>query len=94
MTRHRYTYMVVTHNGAGVHAEYPSCGVARKAMVIIAKSWTPDSVFEIQRVRHLGRGGRVRQYQMREGSRWVEWDPKRRADVRKPDWQAVSGGRS
>jgi hypothetical protein len=56
-------------------------------MVQTAKAW-PGDFFEIERVRHLASGGR--QYQMREGTRWVEWDPSRDHTVRKPDWYAMA----
>lgn len=80
-----YTYEVVTNNGAGVHAKgFTVLASARAAMKAIAAKWSYPATFEIQRVRHLPRGSR--QYSMRSGSRWVEWDARKGPDVRKPDW--------
>jgi len=85
---YRYLYAVVTSNGAGVHATYKRCNVARLAMARIAERWSiPGTVFEIERIQQFSGG---RRYQMRRGSRWVEWDPHKDHEKRKPDWMAVS----
>lgn len=90
--RRNYTYLVVTHNGGGVYGrDWETCSAARGAMERVAKSYPIPQVFEIERVEHPDEHSR--RYQMRQGSRWVAWDPHRDHTVRKPDWTATSKGR-
>lgn len=86
----RYTYCVVTSNGAGVHSrDHGSCAGAKAAAKRLAERDATQRVkfgpFEIERVEHVnGSGGR--RYWMRQRGRWVPWDPNRDATVRQPDW--------
>jgi hypothetical protein len=86
--RGRFTYEVVTHNGAGVHHSYKSFPEAKIGLSKIALGYPlPGEVFELQRTRHLDRG---RQYYMRRRSRWVTWNPKQKYTAREPDHLVIT----
>ena len=86
MSRASYSYRVVTSNGHGVHSrDFRRCGDAKKHAAIVAQRDGRHNFgpYEIERVQHFGNS---RNYQLRCGSRWVQWDPRQDAAARQPDW--------
>jgi acyl-CoA hydrolase len=86
----RYTYDVVTHNGAGVHAsDFRRCSDAKRCAERLAEKDATQRIkfgpFEIQRVEHTS--AHSRRYWVRKRSRWVLWNPAQGIDERKPDWR-------
>lgn len=81
----RYSYRVVTANGHGVHGrDFRRCADAKERAVALAQVEPYFGPYEVERVQHLEGNGR--RYWLRRRSRWVPWDPKCDAAVRKPDW--------
>lgn len=86
--RSRFTYRVVTSNGAGIHGrEFARCSDAKATAQQLAERDREQKVkfgpFEIERVENLGSGHR---YWMRKRSRWVLWNPHEDYETRSPDW--------
>lgn len=86
----RFTYDVVTSNGAGVHSsDHKTCASAKKAAARLATLDRTHHVkfapFEIQRVEHVSPFSR--RYQVRRRHRWVQWNPHEDIDARQPDWR-------
>lgn len=100
MPRPRYTYRVVTHNGAGVYGgEYRSLPKAREAALQLARREAPileriGYVDEFEIERSLEVHPHSFRYWMRQGKRWVLWDPHRDVDDRKPDFVIRVGRRA
>lgn len=83
----RFSYQVVTHNGAGTHGPlFARCADAKANARRLSEARHVAIIgpYEVQRIQHTGYN--ARRYQMRQGERWVKWDPRRGAEQRQPDW--------
>ena len=87
----KYTYRVVTNNGLGIYGpDHRSLGKAREAAGKVAASWSlPGTLFEVERVEHLGHDGHTHRYYLRRRKRWVTY-PCPDATTRQPDFSVVS----